>query len=233
MIDAERCKRVVNAIRDLSKTEVDELFKLLYKDNCEYTQNNNGIFFNLSWVSEETMTKIEQFIEFCNQSNTELTKYETLCDVLNHKLYENTAHNTKETAREKQASQQAKASLARMRYKMTPNTDKAADTYTTAHTATIKKTPIITTTTTVTDIDNIDNIDNIDRDIEADHGIDIDVDPEQHLDPEADEELQKGGSINGKMSSSMRFYLLKKRFSKPLVLTTTYENDLMTETYMM
>ena len=102
MIDAERCKKVVNAIRDLSKTEIDELFKLLYKDNCEYTQNNNGIFFNLSWVSEETMVKIEQFVEFCNQSNTELTKYETLCDVLNHKLYENEASSStpKETLRD-------------------------------------------------------------------------------------------------------------------------------------
>lgn len=227
MIDAERCKRVVNAIRDLSKTEVDELFKLLYKDNCEYTQNNNGIFFNLSWVSEDTMTKIEQFVEFCNQSNTELTKYETLCDVLNHKLYENTAQTVKETAREKQATQQAKASLARMRHKMIPST---ADMYAAATSSNASK-KSVPATVIVTDVDNDDNDDNVIKAPNADGDPEQDADAE--ADPEADEELQKGGSINGKMSSSMRFYLLKKRFSKPLVLTTTYENDLMTEAYMM
>lgn len=194
MIDAERCKKVVNAIRDLSKTEIDELFKLLYKDNCEYTQNNNGIFFNLSWVSEETMVKIEQFVEFCNQSNTELMKYETLCNVLNHKLYQDEASSStpKETLRDKQA----KNSLSRMRHRVASVIEKPADIEPELDTETV---PII----------------NAEEEGEED--------AEQH----------KGVSVNGKMSSSMKFYLLKKRFSKPLILTTTYENDLMTEAYIM
>ena len=188
---------MVNAIRDLSKTEIDELFKLLYKDNCEYTQNNNGIFFNLSWVSEETMVKIEQFVEFCNQSNTELTKYETLCDVLNHKLYENEASSStpKETLRDKQA----KNSLSRMRHRVTSVAEKPAD---------------------------------IDHEPETEPVAVINTEEEEG-EEEEDVEQRKGTSTSGKMSSSMKFYLLKKRFSKPLILTTTYENDLMTEPYIM
>jgi hypothetical protein len=176
MIDPERCKKVVNAIRDLSKTEIDELFKLLYKENCEYTQNNNGIFFNLSWVSEETMAKIEQFIEFCNQSNTELVRYETLCDVLNHKLYEvdKKAHviSIKESKEMRDAAALSKASMNKQK----------------------QKPPI---------------------------------------EGENDEEEEEKKNGNTKVSSSMRFYLLKKRFSKPIVMTTTYENDLMTEEYIL
>lgn len=157
-MDPERCKRVVSAIRDLSKTETDELFKLLYKEHCEYTQNNNGIFFNLTWVSEETMSKIEQFIEFCNQSKTELIRYETLCDVLNHKLYQNAS----------------------------------SPTHAPVQPPTLVEPPPI---------------------------------------GEEENDAKKAGTA--KISSSMRFYLLKKRFSKPLVLTSTYENDLMTEEYIL
>lgn len=177
MIDPERCKKVVNAIRDLSKTEVDELFKLLYKDNCEYTQNNNGIFFNLSWVSEETMAKIEQFVEFCNQSNTELVKYETLCDVLNHKLYE----NTKEVKEQKNAMPR---SLKQLLPKTRPREEAS----------------------------------------EKDENVD---------EKKAGTAAGSSTSTSTKVSSSMRFYLLKKRFSKPIVMSNAYENDLMVEQYVL
>lgn len=159
MIDPERYKRVVNAIRDLSQTEIDELFKLLHKDQCMYTQNNNGIFFNLSWISEETMVKIEQFIEFCHQSTKELVKYETLCDVLNHKMYE----QPKDAVAEK---------TPRTKYKT--NKEIAEET-----------------------------------------------------------DLEKKSIVSAKISSSMKFYLLKKRFSKPMVMMTNYENDLMAEDYIL
>lgn len=161
MIDPDRCKKVVNAIKDLSQTEIDELFKLLHKDHCEYTQNNNGIFFNLSWISEETMTKIEQFIEFCHQSNTELVKYETLCDVLNHSLYE-ASTDKKETINNKNTTHKHKSKGF----------------------------------------------------IEEDN-----------------DETKK--NISAKISSSMKFYLLKKKFSKPISMATTFENDLMREDYII
>jgi len=187
MIDSERCKKVVNSIRDLSKTEIDELFKLLYKDHCEYTQNNNGIFFNLSWVSEETMVKIEQFIQFCDRSNTELVKYETLCDVLNHKLYE--------------------------------NIKKDADNLRVPKGLTIRL--------------KSRNI------IEKEKEKNTEKDPEQTMEmntekePGQDEDEDNRKAVAAKISSSMRFYLLKKRFSKPLLLISTYENDLMPEQFVM
>jgi hypothetical protein len=192
MIDSERCKKIVNSIRDLSKTEIDELFKLLYKDHCEYTQNNNGIFFNLSWVSEETMVKIEQFIQFCNRSNTELVKYETLCDVLNHKLYENIKKDTDNLRAPKGLTIRLKSRNI------------------------IEKEKI--------------------REKEVDKTIEMNTekDPEKDPDPNQEQEDEDNRkTVAAKISSSMRFYLLKKRFSKPLLLTSTYENDLMPEQFIM
>jgi hypothetical protein len=86
----ERCKKIVSAINQLGQTEIDELFKLLHKNKCEYTRNSNGIFVNLSWLSESMIEVIEKYVEFCHQSRTEVCKYESLCEVLN----KNFAHAT-------------------------------------------------------------------------------------------------------------------------------------------
>lgn len=169
MIDQERCKKVVNAIRDLGQNEIEELFKLIHKEQCHYTKTIHGIFFNLSWVSEETMQKIEQFISFCHTNNRELDRYESLCDVLNHKLYEG-AKTSNNDQNQNQNQKQGK-SLQRVRQR-----------------------PINAT-------------------------------------EQEDSECKK--NIQTKVSSSMRFYLLKKRFSKPIIMTTTYENDLMPEEYVL
>ena len=92
-MDNERCKRVVNAISNLESTEKMELFRLLHKCKCQYTRNNNGIFINLSWLSEEVLDKIEQYISFCNKSHNEVHRYESICDVLNKKMHDNKNKN--------------------------------------------------------------------------------------------------------------------------------------------
>lgn len=73
-------------IKNLSETQLEELFKILQKNNCQYTINNNGIFLNLSWVEPIILDKIELFIKFCNESKKELDKYEQLCKDINENL---------------------------------------------------------------------------------------------------------------------------------------------------
>lgn len=82
----ERCKSIENMIKHLSETQLEELFKILQKNNCEYTMNNNGIFLNLSRIDQIILDKIELFIKFCNESKKELDKYEQLCRDINDNL---------------------------------------------------------------------------------------------------------------------------------------------------
>lgn len=82
----DRCKNIENMIKNLSDTQLEELFKILQKNNCQYTINNNGIFLNLSWVEPIILDKIELFIKFCNESKKELDKYEQLCKDINDNL---------------------------------------------------------------------------------------------------------------------------------------------------
>ena len=82
----DRCKNIENMIKNLSETQLEELFKILQKNNCQYTINNNGIFLNLSWIEPIILDKIELFIKFCNESKKELDKYEQLCKDINENL---------------------------------------------------------------------------------------------------------------------------------------------------
>lgn len=82
----ERCKRIVSIVDSLSSTEQEELFRMIHKERYDYTRNNHGVFINLSWISDALLTRIEQYIEFCNRSQHELHKYESICDLLNAKM---------------------------------------------------------------------------------------------------------------------------------------------------
>jgi len=90
----ERCKKLVHEIESLSQTEIEEIFKMIHKYNNSYTKNNNGIFVNLSWIPLELLEQLEQYIKFCNRSLCELKKYESICDVLNSNINENTLVST-------------------------------------------------------------------------------------------------------------------------------------------
>jgi len=74
----EKSKRIESLIKNLSPTQMEELFKIFQRNKCSYTINNNGIFLNLSWLSDEMLTHIEQFITFCLESKKELDKYELI-----------------------------------------------------------------------------------------------------------------------------------------------------------
>lgn len=87
-MDVERCKKLVNDIRHLSQVEVEEIFKIIHESKCGYTRNNNGIFVNLAWLDHDIIDRVEKYVCFCTKSQTELTKYESLCDVLNHKMHD-------------------------------------------------------------------------------------------------------------------------------------------------
>jgi hypothetical protein len=93
-MDSDRLKRLVSDIQGLSQVEVEEIFKIIHESKCDYTKNNNGIFVNLAWLQSSTIEKIDKYVRFCTQSKKELTKYESLCDVLNHKMYEYTEGDT-------------------------------------------------------------------------------------------------------------------------------------------
>lgn len=87
---AERCRKLVATVNNLSNMEKEELFKILHKNDVNYTRNNNGVFINLTWVNNEILEDLETYVQFCTNSHIVLHKYESICDLLNSSLTKKT-----------------------------------------------------------------------------------------------------------------------------------------------
>jgi hypothetical protein len=78
----EICRYIQSNIDKLCQIEIDEIFKILYKNNSTYTQNNNGIFVNLNWIDDEILMQIYNYINFCLTSQSEINKYEIMKNLI-------------------------------------------------------------------------------------------------------------------------------------------------------
>ena len=154
----ERCRRIVHNIDTLSQNEVEELFRMIHRHNYNYTRNNHGVFINLSWIPEDMVVLMENYIEFCHRSKVELQKYESICDVLSTRMHE---------------------------------------------------------------------------DREKDAALNTTVPYQRSITSYAKQVDASGDKSNAKISTSLRFYLLKKKFAKLSSLPNNYENDLKQEDYML
>jgi hypothetical protein len=219
---AERCKQLVAAVENISQNEMEEIFKMIHNHGCAYTRNNNGLFINLAWIPEELLKELEQYVKFCNRSQTELKKYESICDVLNTKLREDSAYSKEQKIIDKDN--------ILLQVNINKDTERI-----------IINDKINKITNTLSNTTLTNNISEID----INNGIDIDeiddIKPSSTLDPESeiltenleliDEVIEKSGS---KISSSMKYSLLKKRYAKVNILNTNnIENDLKQEPFIL
>ena len=46
-----------------NKKEFKEIFKIIYENNCNYIENDNGLYINLNVLNDDTLLKIKNFLE--------------------------------------------------------------------------------------------------------------------------------------------------------------------------
>jgi hypothetical protein len=58
-------------LKQLVKSEYEQVFRILKKYNEPYTENSNGIFFDVTNIQVDTYNEIRNFLDFCieNRSN--------------------------------------------------------------------------------------------------------------------------------------------------------------------
>jgi len=61
----ERRKQFFEHLKILVKSEYEEVFRILKKYREEYTENSNGIFFDVNTVGEPTFAALEEYMNFC------------------------------------------------------------------------------------------------------------------------------------------------------------------------
>lgn len=64
-------KQLFDNIKILVKPEQEEIFRIIRKMKENYTENANGIFFDISLLSENTLDQIKEYIEFCLKTRQE------------------------------------------------------------------------------------------------------------------------------------------------------------------
>jgi hypothetical protein len=69
-------KRLCDRINTLSKTEHDEIFKILQASSYPFTQNNNGVFMDFTHIVSEDYQRIVAFVDFCYDNKTSLDEYD-------------------------------------------------------------------------------------------------------------------------------------------------------------
>ena len=52
-------------LKILVKSEHEEVFRILKRHNEQYTENSNGIFFDVNTVGESCFTALQEYMNFC------------------------------------------------------------------------------------------------------------------------------------------------------------------------
>jgi len=65
-------KKLIEICKNLAKNEYLEIYNIILKDSCPYSENKNGIFINLANIKENTIDKIFDFINFIKHKKEDL-----------------------------------------------------------------------------------------------------------------------------------------------------------------
>jgi len=69
-------KLFLEELKSLVKAEQEEIFRIIKGEKIEYSENSNGIFFDISAIPAEIFEKMKQFMEFCRKNRADFADRE-------------------------------------------------------------------------------------------------------------------------------------------------------------
>ena len=77
-------------LKHLVKSEYEQIFRIIRKYDETFTENSNGIFFDVMNVKEDTFDEMKKFMDFClenrRQESARISKMATLTTEVNSLL---------------------------------------------------------------------------------------------------------------------------------------------------
>ena len=86
-ITYEERKKVFDNIKLLSKPEHEEIYRILYRNKEQFTENSNGIFFDLSVLTDDAFLRVKEYLEFCLKNRMEHEERLKELDTLRNETY--------------------------------------------------------------------------------------------------------------------------------------------------
>ena len=78
----ERRKLFLEALKGLTKAEYIEIIRILQRYDAPYSENDNGIFFNVTNLSQEVFNALEIFMNFTHTNRKHLAERELYMSTL-------------------------------------------------------------------------------------------------------------------------------------------------------
>lgn len=74
----EQLDHIKNTIEKMNKTQHIEILRIFKQNpNIKLNENRNGIYINLSYLPQESIDKLTQYIDYVNEQEQNLEKMET------------------------------------------------------------------------------------------------------------------------------------------------------------
>lgn len=74
--DYESRKVFLQELKALSPIEQQEIYRILKESGLEYSENHNGVFFDVCKLPAEIYAKMKEFMEFCQKNREEFATRE-------------------------------------------------------------------------------------------------------------------------------------------------------------
>ena len=72
----EQRKLFAEEIKLLTRNEMEEIYRLLKSKKAEYSENSNGVFFDVSKLPAEIFSDLQKFMVFCKKNRDEFSVHE-------------------------------------------------------------------------------------------------------------------------------------------------------------
>lgn len=70
----EERKQFLEDLKGLVPSELEEIFRIIKRVEIPYTENSNGIFFDINIIKEEDFQKLKQYIILCKSHRQDENK---------------------------------------------------------------------------------------------------------------------------------------------------------------
>jgi hypothetical protein len=87
MASYDERKTIFETIKVLAKPEQEEIFRIIRKLKVTYSENSNGVFFDLASISDESFEQIREYIQFCLTNRKEHEDRLKELDIIRHTQY--------------------------------------------------------------------------------------------------------------------------------------------------
>ena len=80
-------KKLIEISSNLTKIEYLEIFNIFVEDKCQYSENINGVFINLTYVDANVIEKISEYIVYVSKQESHLNEVEDKKTLLSNQYF--------------------------------------------------------------------------------------------------------------------------------------------------